>query len=244
MAEKGTRHRFELSRLELAGVAVSTAAGFFVVFLLGIYAGRGMVEQGEQVVRLPVPPASDEAAPPPSDLTFYDELGGQGERLGGPAERAGAAPPPEPAAERHLPPPPVAGPKEIPPAVAEHVEPEAPSPAIVARVEAPPPPPSPAASPAARLAVAIAKPETEIPPNTGGEWSVQVSATRDPRTAQGIMKKLKERGYTAYVRETKRQGATFYRVRVGHYASLEEANKVVSRLRKEPGVPEAFVASD
>ena len=41
-----------------------------------------------------------------------------------------------------------------------------------------------------------------------------------------------------------RRGETFYRVRVGHYGSLEEAQLVVTRLRREPGVPEAFVASD
>ena len=36
----------------------------------------------------------------------------------------------------------------------------------------------------------------------------------------------------------------YYRVRVGHYASMEHASQMVARLRREPGVPEAFVASD
>ena len=36
------RFRFELTRLELAGVVVSTAASLFIVFLLGVYAGRGL----------------------------------------------------------------------------------------------------------------------------------------------------------------------------------------------------------
>ena len=64
MAGKGTRHRFELSRLEIAGVIVSATAGLFVVFLLGLYAGRGMVDRrgdgGEQIVRLPVAPAIEQ----------------------------------------------------------------------------------------------------------------------------------------------------------------------------------------
>ena len=58
MAGKGTRHRFELSRLEIAGVLVSATAGMFVVFLLGIYAGRGLAERrtddGQQIVRMAV----------------------------------------------------------------------------------------------------------------------------------------------------------------------------------------------
>ena len=73
---------------------------------------------------------------------------------------------------------------------------------------------------------------------------MQVSATRDPRTADGVLRRLKAKGYDAFVLKVRRRGETFYRVRVGHYVSLEEAQQVVSRLRREPGVPEAFVASD
>ena len=44
--------------------------------------------------------------------------------------------------------------------------------------------------------------------------------------------------------KARRQGKTYYRVRVGHFPSAEYAGQMVSRLRREPGVPEAFVASD
>jgi len=73
---------------------------------------------------------------------------------------------------------------------------------------------------------------------------VQVSATRDRRTAENLVQRLTARGYQAYVVKIPRQGEIFYRVRVGHYPTLEAANREVVRLRREPGVPEAFVASD
>jgi cell division septation protein DedD len=95
------------------------------------------------------------------------------------------------------------------------------------------------------VAVALA-PAVALTPRAPakGDWSVQVSATRDPRTADGVLRRLRTKGYDAFVLKVRRRGETFYRVRVGHYRSLEEAQVVVSRLRREPGVPEAFVASD
>ena len=84
-----------------------------------------------------------------------------------------------------------------------------------------------------------------MPPSTaGGEWSVQVTATREAHTADDLVKRLRARGYEAYIVRARREGATYYRVRVGHFPSMEHASQMVSRLRREPGVPEAFVASD
>ena len=280
MAGKGTRHRFELSRLEIAGVVVSAVTGLFVVFLLGIYAGRGLGDRrpddGERIVRVPVAPAVEQTPAPGGELTFYDTLG----RPGGVAKpgsdagaRPAAAPPaaavaqapaaalapekkPEPLAdddsdaeaapsERAAVPQPEVGAKPEPPmkvAKEDHRRPAAaPSPAVQKAERAPTPPST------ARVAVALAPNAAATPAvRTGarGDWSVQVSATRDPRTADAILRRLKTKGYEAFVLKVRRRGETFYRVRVGHYASLEEAQQVVTRLRREPGVPEAFVASD
>lgn len=274
MAGKGTRHRFELSRLEIAGVIVSATAGLFVVFLLGLYAGRGMVDRrgdgGEQIVRLPAP-AIEQTPGTEDGLTFYDTLGTDGRLAkadGRANDRHAAAPaddvPEAVPAETK----PVAKAAE-PAAAAKPVEPE-----IVAKTEKPAKPeppakaeapvkiakeevvrpasaPSPAAKPVppstARVAVALAPATVPTPAlRTGakGDWSVQVSATRDPRTADTVLKRLRTKGYDAFILKVRRRGETFYRVRVGHYGSLEEAQQVVSRLRREPGVPEAFVASD
>ena len=280
MAGKGTRHRFELSRLEIAGVIVSAVTGLFVVFLLGIYAGRGLGDRrpdaGERIVRLPVAPAVEQTPAAGDGLTFYDTLGRPGgvakpgARDGEPrpvvqppadvvaqapaAERVPERKPEPPAdepddeappSERAVAPKPEAPAKQEPPTRVATEEPRqpaaAPSPATQKAERAPAPPST------ARVAVALAPNAVATPAvRTGarGDWSVQVSATRDPRTADAILRRLKTKGYEAFVLKVRRRGETFYRVRVGHYASLEEAQQVVTRLRREPGVPEAFVASD
>jgi len=281
MAGKGTRHRFELSRLEIAGVLVSATAGLFVVFLLGIYAGRGLAErrgdEGQQIVRMAVPPAAEQTPGTEDGLTFYDTLGGGPRGAKGEAreaDRPAIAPAPEnlPAAappHEHVKPATdvqVAKPAEPEPtAKAEKVENAEKTEKAEVVVKAPEPPPqmakrepvpaptpgraerSPSPPSTARVAVALAPATAPTPvTRTGakGDWSVQVSATRDPRTADEVLRRLKGKGYDAFVLKVRRRGETFYRVRVGHYASLEEAQVVVSRLRREPGVPEAFVASD
>jgi cell division septation protein DedD len=282
MAGKGTRHRFELSRLEIAGVLVSATAGLFVVFLLGIYAGRGLAErrgdEGQQIVRMAIAPAAEQTPGAEDGLTFYDTLGGgrgaKGEGHG--AERPAVAPaledvPAPPPPHEHAKPAesvPVAEPEPEPTVKGEKAEKaekaeKSEKAEVAAKAPEPPPQiakrePAPASTPGraarsptppstARVAVALAPATAPTPvTRTGakGDWSVQVSATRDPRTADGVLRRLKGKGYDAFVLKVRRRGETFYRVRVGHYASLEEAQQVVSRLRREPGVPEAFVASD
>ncbi len=272
MAGKGTRHRFELSRLEIAGVIVSATAGLFVVFLLGIYAGRGLADRrpdgGEQIVRVPVAPAVEQTPGAEDGLTFYDTLGRakparDDEPPGDVVAKAPAAvPAPEKKSEAAVAEPddeaPPADRVEVaPPSAPAKPEPPKPAPAKVVKEEAarPAAAPSPAVQKAerpappstARVAVALAPNAAATPAvRTGakGDWSVQVSATRDPRTADAILRRLKTKGYEAFVLKVRRRGETFYRVRVGHYGSLEEAQQVVTRLRREPGVPEAFVASD
>jgi len=165
------------------------------------------------------------------------------------------------------PPPPVAVAAAHPPV--EHLEEPHAAPANPSAPHAPPAAaaaPAPAQHPAsaapaapatapkdATVAVAIAKsgpaapppPASSLPASVpGGEWCVQVSATRDPHTADDVLKRLKGKGYDVYIVKARRDGAMYYRVRVGHYASMEHASQMVARLRREPGVPEAFVASD
>ena len=104
---------------------------------------------------------------------------------------------------------------------------------------------APSLSGTGRAAPAAADVVAALPPaNERGTWSVQVTATRESRTAEDLLKRLRGKGYDAYIVRARREGAIFYRVRVGHYASMEHASQMVSRLRREPGVPEAFVASD
>jgi len=278
MSGGGTRHRFELTRLEIAGVVISAAASLFIVFLLGIYAGRGLGEHRlvdeARVVRLPIAPAAAETPSRDTDLTFDDTLS-RGSRAAAADDPVPPAVEERPARERDA----VSG---VPPAASEqapdteHERAHAAAGGDHARVAtgvgggghnaagetshgaaaAPVPdarvseggahaPAARGRAADARVAVALAGPVDATPP-TGprGVWSVQVTATRESRTANDLVHRLRAKGYDAYVVRAPRQGGMFYRVRVGHFPSMDGASQMVSRLRREPGVPEAFVASD
>lgn len=210
----GSRFRFELTRLEVVGVIVSSAASLFIVFLLGVYTGGGLgarrLADEERVVRLPVAPAAEDAAESEPAL---DEMLAGNER---PATAGGGA------------------------TLAAHPSAGADAHARAGAASAPVPP----RAPEARVAVALAANPAPSPAVQHGAWSVQVTATLDPRTADDMLRRLRAKGYDAYVVKAARQGKTYYRVRVGHFRSAEHAGQMVSRLRREPGVPEAFVASD
>jgi len=75
-------------------------------------------------------------------------------------------------------------------------------------------------------------------------WSVQVSATKDAATADALVASLRSKGYDAYQVTIRRDGVSLYRVRVGAYASLEQAVNQAKRLRRERDVREAVIVSD
>ncbi len=99
----------------------------------------------------------------------------------------------------------------------------------------PPKPPAPKAS--------VPSPKVDRAPEEG-KWSVQVLASRDPRVARRLAQSLAREGYRARVVELRGAGGTRYRVRVGPFPSFERATEAAGRLRRRPGITEAFVASD
>ena len=80
--------KFELSAAGVLLLAVATLAASGVVFLLGIYVGKGMVEQRlsqeGRVVRLPVPTPGAAGKSDEVDVTFWDKLA-KGEAAPAPA---------------------------------------------------------------------------------------------------------------------------------------------------------------
>ena len=217
------------------------------VYLLGFYTGKGTQERQfgleERVVRLPVTsqaPAAGQRPKGSSDLTFYEKLvsGGSGEGAAAPAARPPAAadtvPPPAPAAKATpaAPPPPKATPsttgqtpKAAPPSTT--------LPQATAGLPAPPPPGTPP-SPAA-----------VVTPRAGsGWWTVTASPTRERAEAEDLMYRLKGRGYPVTLVRVLRDNETWYRLQVGRFASAEQANEIMRRLRDQEGVAHAFVASE
>jgi DedD protein len=161
----------------------------------------------------------------------------------------------EPAAELNLPPG-----DDSPPIRTETVELERPGPAAV-RSPAPPEPSAEApASPESEAAVAdavapatrIAPPEpTPTPPPAApvaaspapaanaanGGWAVQVGAFSDRANATRQAERVSDFGFTAGVSEFRSNGAPMYRVRVGGFASREQAEVALSSLSAHGFVP-------
>jgi DedD protein len=71
-------------------------------------------------------------------------------------------------------------------------------------------------------------------------WSVQVNSYPDAKSANDLIDRLKNKGYNAFVTEANVKGKTWYRVRVGRFASREEAEKTENALKNNEGYPKAF----
>lgn len=101
---------------------------------------------------------------------------------------------------------------------------------------------APAPTPAARAADAkgtVAAPRTSTvapavrsakrePASTSARWTVQIAAYQTPAEAEALASKMKARDYEAYVARSTR----IYRVRIGHFATRDEALALLSSLRQ------------
>jgi cell division septation protein DedD len=107
-----------------------------------------------------------------------------------------------------------------------------------ARTPAQPPPAPVSQGPAAKDSPA---PETGAQPPVSG-YTVQVLATRYRSEAESLTATLKTKGYGAYLVEVRDGGATWYRVRIGHFENSEAARRLASRASKELGLTQAYVS--
>jgi cell division protein FtsN len=199
------------------------------VFALGLVAGYEMARQNQpdlsqisSTYPLPKSPAPDEKPAPVSEMS--------GAAVASPA--VASAPP----AEAIKPPP--------EPAIGEEAPAAPPSPATVARVK--PPAEAPAASRPAppaededtdedtetASAPPAAEPPPALPPGTR-PYNIQIEAVMDKSGADEMVARLKALGYSAQEAKVALNGQTWYRVRVGPYASAEEATAAQNRLRDQ-----------
>src|SRR5581483_6711210 len=220
--------RFEFGWLEVFGLILIFGAGSAVVFFLGIFVGKGLQEsrlaREERLVRLPVDAGGGARAGEASDneLRLSDELA-----RGGPA----ATPAVNLAVRRSTETAPTAEPGRL--VGAPGAAPAAPAAAVPGAVPTAFPETAhaeeitraaPVPSPAARIGERVEETGSAA---AGRSWSVQVNATRDEATANGLVRRLQERGYNAYVVKVGLQGDTWYRVRVGRFPTMEAATAVV-----------------
>ena len=77
----------------------------------------------------------------------------------------------------------------------------------------------------------------------GQLWTVQVGATMDAREALDMTLRLRGLGFAAFTVQAPLRGQTWYRVRVGRFASREEARAVEVRLRQTGEFQGAYVTT-
>ncbi len=107
------------------------------------------------------------------------------------------------------------------------------------REEHPLPAPAPAEPVSAETPSAS---KTPSGPATVGQagYSVQVAALPNPQTANALVERLAGRGLNAYMALTTVGTAQMYRVRVGPFATRQEAEKLAQRLERD-GHPSPWI---
>ena len=219
----GGRRRFEFGWLEVLGLILAFAGGSAVVFFLGVFVGKGLqesrVRSGENVVRLPI----DE----PDQKTVRAAAP---QVRPSPAVAVKARPKPTSAFRLAVKPAPTA--TRVPRVVPTRVPPRAVATAAPAPV-------------ATRTPVRpAATPMPTVDPRIEGTWAVQVNATKDQATATRLILQLEARGYPAYLFKVRLRGETWYRVRVGRFATMEQATAMVVRLKNKERYPRAFLVEE
>jgi cell division septation protein DedD len=194
-----------------------------IVFFLGMLVGQGMEERkivkpAEPAMRIAIRPAANSAsAGAKEEITFYDTLTRPAPAQGRTEEETREAK----KAEKN--------------SKAESRENRLTRQELASVSKRAEDKPAPAAS-KARAAEADAK-ESRRP------WTVQVNAFPDEKSAKTWVDRLRDKGYNAYLSESRIQGRVWYRVRVGHFETRDEAEKTQDSLKRKENLAKAFATS-
>lgn len=252
LQEEDGFHEIQLNGKQLVFLGMTTTLVSVVIFLCGVLVGRGVkpiepvAEAATQQTALAEPaaatPVADTPAPAPEPVAAST-----------PAPAPAEPPPP---AEHETAPAAVPPPATIAPApkpepkaqaaakpaedlsyydtlakgsgkknAAKKAETAAtPAPAAVTKT----------AEPVAEAAAAPVATATSAPAaHAGGAIAVQVAALASKSDAEAIARRLSGKGYAAYVLTADAGAKPVFKVRVGNYASADEAQRVSRRLRQE-----------
>jgi cell division septation protein DedD len=94
----------------------------------------------------------------------------------------------------------------------------------------------PSAAPAAKSQAT----ESEEAKSDGKSWSVQANSYPDAKSAHDLVDRLKNKGYNAFVTEANVKGKIWYRVRVGRFATRQEAERTEAALKNNEDLRNAF----
>jgi hypothetical protein len=218
-------------------------------------------QQGAPAAARPTPPDAPAAARPTQPSTMNEQkLAAAPATPPAPPTAALPAAKPSPAAAtppaRPAPVAPAVAPTDgaipplaavTPPVAAKPAPPPSVAPAPAPAVPNPPAVPSPAGSPvrvAPPTPTAPAPAAAGLPPQVAsGRWTVYANPSRDQLAVEYERGALRAKGYPAEVVTMKRDGDTWYRIRVGRYATEAQAQEASRKLRSD-GVGHAFVQSE
>lgn len=236
MASRQSRRQLQFTGFEMTVIGVSFVITVTCVFFLGLMVGKKNAShhapREDRVARVPV-----------DDFTRY--------------KRPAAVPAPSAASTTESPGSAAAA-KADAPAAAESSRPSsaAPSPAKPATAVASGTADA-AATDAAKAKEAAAKEAaaaeaaakekekgTAEEAETGRGYTVQILATRKQADADALVRKLKSRGYAAYIKRVSDGAGSWYRVRVGSYGAFSEARAMADKCRRDLGLGQAFVSTE
>ncbi len=106
-------------------------------------------------------------------------------------------------------------------------KPEAHREALAATVETPPPRPADEAPPAQGVA------ESSLAEPSGSGYAIQIAVLIVRSEAEAVARRLRAKGYSAYVATPPPNAPTMCRVRVGKFSTRSDAEAVAARLQRE-----------
>jgi cell division protein FtsN len=102
-----------------------------------------------------------------------------------------------------------------------------------------------AATPPTTLVHTASTPPPTMPKSVSrGGFTVEASPTRSRSEADSLLQQLRRRGYDATIVQVERDGDTWYRLRVGRYATSQQATDAMRKLRDDEGITHVFVAQE
>jgi DedD protein len=246
VSDEGFRE-IQLNGKQLVFMFMAVTVVLVVTFLFGVLVGRG-AREGAETADI----ASNEVAPDPGLASASDNAA--------PSPAAGSSPAPAPTAaapaeelsyaERLL--------RDTPPEETLKPAPDtarqAPAPApvqepVAEKPVAPRPAPDPAAAvpstPRSTPATSVPAPIVAAPASdpSGPGFAVQVAAYRDRRDADTLAKQLTAKGYPAFVMDpVKGTSTALFRVRVGKYKTMKDAEAIEGRLQTVEQLTNAWIA--
>lgn len=226
MAEGEPQYNIPVSSKQLIVYFVFLVIALSAAFLAGVMVGRNVESSPETVAVRDIQEALPEeptASPSPDDLSYGSTL--QGDKIEGltaatPSGPAGAAPAVS-----------AATPAPAPPAMpAGTVRPTPPAPRPTATRPAPTPKATPKAAPTATPRRAPTPASAKAAPSPISRLTIQVGAFRERSAAEAIVKRLKSKGYSAYMAPV---SEGLFNVRVGSFTDREDAERIMAKLESQ-----------